>query len=102
VHNANRVKSVFGNWGVIGQPGDTRPRGAWIYSTNGYVGDVSLIVGAEVKTAGQTFHSVVTSPVSRPASSFDTDDKSGGGKPWTFMPVSGYFNPCKTKHRHER
>ncbi|MFZ4618958.1 MAG: hypothetical protein ACOYNS_00250 [Bacteroidota bacterium] len=95
VHNANRVKSVFGNWGVIGQPGDTRPRGAWIYSTNGYVGDVSLIVGAEVKTAGQTFHSVVTSPVSRPASSFDTDDKSGGGKPWTFMPVNGYFNPAK-------
>ncbi len=95
VHNANRVKTVFGNWGVIGQPVDTRPRGAWIYSTNGYVGDVSLLVGAEVKKDGFSFHSVVTSPVSRPASVFDTDDKSGGGKPWTFMPVNGYFNPAK-------
>jgi hypothetical protein len=95
VHNANRVKTVFGNWGVIGQPTDTRPRGAWIYSTNGYIGDVSLLVGAEVKKNGTTFHSVVTSPVARPASVFDTDDKSGGGKPWSFMPVNGYFNPAK-------
>jgi hypothetical protein len=96
VHNANRVKTVFGNWGVIGQPVDTRPRGAWISSTNGYVGDVSLLVGAEVRKDGQTFHSVLTSPVSRPASVFDTDDKSGGGKPWTFMPVNGYFNSAKS------
>jgi len=44
VHNGNRVKTVFGNWGVIGQPSDTRPRGAWIYSSNGYIGDVSLFV----------------------------------------------------------
>ncbi|MFA5833387.1 MAG: hypothetical protein WDA22_07920 [Bacteroidota bacterium] len=95
VHNANRVKTVFGNWGVIGQPTDTRPRGSWIFSANGYIGDVSLIVGAEVKTGATKFHSVVTSPVSRPASTFDTDDKSGGGKHWTFMPVSGYFNPAK-------
>lgn len=95
VHNANRVKSVFGNWGVIGQPVDTRPRGAWIYSTNGYIGDVSLLVGAEVKSGGQTFHSVVTCPVARPASVFDTEDKSGGGKPWSFMPLNGYFNPAK-------
>lgn len=95
VHNANRVKTVFGNWGVIGQPVDTRPRGAWIYSTNGYIGDVSLLVGAEVKKDGFSFHSVVTCPVARPASVFDTDDKSGGGKPWSFMPVNGYFNPAK-------
>ncbi|MFA6438416.1 MAG: hypothetical protein WCX28_03850, partial [Bacteriovoracaceae bacterium] len=95
VHNANRVKTVFGNWGVIGQPTDTRPRGAWIYSSNGYIGDVSLLVGAEVKTNGSVFHSVATSPVARPASIFDTDDKSQGGTPWTFMPVNGYFNPAK-------
>lgn len=95
VHNANRVKTVFGNWGVIGQPADTRPRGAWISSSNGYIGDVSLLVGAEVKKDGFTFHSVVTSPVGRPASVFDTDDKSGGGKPWSFMPVNGYFNAAK-------
>lgn len=91
VHNANRVKTVFGNWGVIGQPTDTRPRGAWKYESNGYIGDVSLFVGAEVKTANNIkFHSVVTCPVARPSKSPDT---SPTGDPWTFMPVAGYFNP---------
>ncbi|KAB2921950.1 MAG: hypothetical protein F9K22_12820 [Bacteroidetes bacterium] len=100
VHNGNRVKTVFGNWGVIGQPSDTRPRGAWIYSSNGYVGDVSLFVGAEAvgrrwNGSGYTdvkFHSVVTTPMSRPATS---QDEAPTGEKWTFMPVSGYFNPNK-------
>ncbi|MBI2427915.1 MAG: hypothetical protein HYV29_03820 [Ignavibacteriales bacterium] len=96
VHNGNRVKTVFGNSGIIGAPIDTRPRGAWIYSTNGYIGDVSLLVGAEAKKDALTFHSVVTCPVNfRPASSWDTNDKSAGGTPWTFMPVAGYFNESK-------
>ena len=100
VHNGNRVKTVFGNWGVIGQPQDTRPRGAWIYSSNGYVGDVSLFVGAEVN--GQRwngtnyvpvkFHSVITCPVSRPATN---QDEGPLGDRWTFMPQSGYFNANK-------
>ncbi len=90
LHNANRVKTVFGNWGVIGQPNDTRPRGAWIYNSNGYIGDVSLFVGAEVKSGVTKFHSVVTCPVSRPRSS---PDESPLGEPWTFLPQSGYFNP---------
>ncbi|MFA6541191.1 MAG: hypothetical protein WCT99_06270, partial [Bacteroidota bacterium] len=91
VHNGNRVKTVFGNWGVIGQPVDTRPRGAWKYESNGYIGDVSLFVGAEVKVTNTlSFHSVVTCPVARPSKN---PDQSPGGDPWTFMPVSGYFNP---------
>jgi hypothetical protein len=98
VHNGNRVKTVFGNWGVIGQPIDTRPRGAWIYSSNGYIGDVSLFVGAEVKMKNGTpnknvvFHSVLTCPVNRPATN---RDESTTGEPWTLMPVGGYFNPNK-------
>ncbi len=93
VHNANRVKTVFGNWGVIGQPIDTRPRGAWKYESNGYIGDVSLFVGAEVKMNGNiNFHSVLTCPVGRPSKA---PDASPTGDPWTLMPVSGYFNPNK-------
>jgi hypothetical protein len=49
LHNGNRVKTIFGNWGVIGQPANMGRRGAWIYDNNGYVGDVSLLVGAEVR-----------------------------------------------------
>ncbi|MFZ4621526.1 MAG: T9SS type A sorting domain-containing protein [Bacteroidota bacterium] len=101
--NGNNIRTVFGNWGVIGQPVDTRPRGTWPKATNGYLGDNSLLIGVEFPIRDyngdgkpDTIHSVVTSPISRPASSFDTNDKSSGGIPWTFMPVDGFFNPAQT------
>lgn len=103
VMNGNNIQTVFGNWGVIGQPGDMRPRGSWLKEANGYIGDNCLIIGIEFPIRDynndgkvDTVHSVITSPISRPASSYDTDDNSGGGKPWTFMPVEGFFNHLKT------
>jgi hypothetical protein len=92
LHNGNRVKATFGNWGVIGQPASAGRRGSWIYDNNGYVGDVSLFVGAEVKdpATGKIFHSVVTCPVDRPTK---LADESPTGKKWTFEPVTGYDNP---------
>lgn len=85
----NRVKTVFGNWGVIGQPPTGGPRGSWIYDNNGYLGDVSPFVGAEVQFDGKTFHSVVSAPVDRPTR---RRDESPAGIPWTWEPVAGYFN----------
>ena len=35
IHNGNQVKTVFGNWGVIGQPATKGPRGAWKNPNNG-------------------------------------------------------------------
>ncbi len=90
VMNGNQVRTVFGNWGVIGQPSDTRPRGAWRNDNNGYLGDVSPFVGAEVRWADTTFRSVVTSPVDRPTGQ---RDESPEGAPWTMEPVNGYFGP---------
>ncbi len=46
VHNGNRVMTIFGNYGVIGQPASSSVRGSWKYPSNGYIGDVSLFVGA--------------------------------------------------------
>ena len=89
VMRGNLVKTVFGNWGVLGQPVEKGARGAWIYETNGYIGDVSPIVGAEVNWNGKTFHSVVTCPVSRPSKQHEL---SPAGKPWGFEPAAGYFN----------
>lgn len=95
IHNANLVRTVFGNWGVIGQPAQKGPRGAWLYDTNGYIGDVSPLVGAEVlyhdKSLDTTikFHSVVVCPVDRPATA---REESRSGKQWGFEPVAGYFN----------
>lgn len=89
VMRGNLVKTVFGNWGVIGQPAEKGARGVWIYENNGYIGDVSPMVGVEIKTEGKTFHSVEICPVSRPTRQAEI---SPSGKPWGFEPVRGYFN----------
>ena len=92
VMNGNQVRTVFGNWGVIGQPIDTRARGSWKDDNNGYLGDVSPFIGAEVRWQDTTFRSVVTSPVARPTQLADQDP--GTGVPWTMEPVGGYFGPA--------
>lgn len=89
VMRGNLVKTVFGNWGVIGQPAQRGKRGAWIYDDNGYIGDVSPLVGAEVVTQGKTFHSVVVCPVDRPTTQHEL---SPSGTYWGFEPVAGYVN----------
>ena len=45
IMNGNNIKTVFGNWGVIGQPVGNYPRGAWLRNANGYIGDESIMVG---------------------------------------------------------
>jgi hypothetical protein len=91
IMNGNQVRTVFGNWGVIGQPAAQGRRGAWRNDNDGYLGDVSLFVGAEIKSNGKVVHSVVTCPVDRPTKLTDTDPVTG--KYWTFEPVNGYANP---------
>ena len=100
IHNGNLVRTVFGNWGVIGQPAAAGPRGAWIHDNNGYIGDVSPMIGAEITTldtSGQlvTFHSVIVPPVDRPQSG--GPEESPTGKSWSFEPVSGYLNETQER-----
>jgi hypothetical protein len=90
IMNGNQVRTVFGNWGVIGQPATAGRRGAWRNDNDGYLGDVSLFVGGEIKSNSKTVHSVVTCPVARPTKLTDT---SPSGKYWTFEPMNGYANP---------
>ncbi|MBI5648631.1 MAG: hypothetical protein HY962_16995 [Ignavibacteriae bacterium] len=92
VMSGNRVKTVYGNWGVIGQPGTGGPRGAWIQDNNGFLGDVSPFIGAEVVSGGKTFHSTITAPVDRPTR---RRDEAPSGKAWTLEPVAGYFNSAQ-------
>lgn len=99
VHNANLVRTVFGNWGTVGQPGGKGPRGAWLFDTNGYIGDISPMVGAEVTYYDElldsniTFNSVVVCPIDRPKTQAE---ESNDGKLWTFEPVGGYINANQT------
>ncbi len=88
IHNANLVKTGFGNWGVIGQP-SSKPRGAWIFENNGYIGDVSPMMGAEGVADSVVFHSVVVTPVARPT---QNQEESSVGKFWGFEPDGRYFN----------
>ncbi len=100
IHRGNQVRTVFDNWGVIAQPGDQGPRGAWKFDANGYVGDVSPLVGVllpvrdynndSLITKADTIHSVIITPVSRPGGG---DFAPGGGQSWTFEPISGFANP---------
>lgn len=106
VHSGNLVKTVFSNAGVIGQPSSGGPRGAWIYDNNGYIGDISLMIGVEARMKNVTpndplinsliasnkdsiYHSVVISNVARPAKA---QEQSPEGLPWTFQPKPGYAN----------
>jgi hypothetical protein len=101
IMNGNQVKTVFGNWGVIGQPQEKGYRGSWKYPNNGYLGDVSPLVGAEVKydsvfkngqwvkTPGAKFHHVLACPVNRPSTA-PLDNPTGTY--WTFEPEAGYLN----------
>lgn len=100
VHRGNQVRTVFSNYGVIAQPGSEGPRGAWKYDANGYVGDVSPLVGVRLPIADypnganppdgipDTIYSVIITPVSRPGGG-----ESGGGQAWGFEPIPGFFNP---------
>lgn len=92
VMRGNLVKTVFGNWGVIGQPASRGTRGAWIYDNNGYIGDVSPLVGAEVTVGDKTFHSVVSCPLTRPTQQHEL---SPSGRHWGFEPVAGFFNEAQ-------
>ncbi len=99
VLDGNQVKTVFRNNGVIGQPAQVGFRGAWLFGTNGYIGDVSPLVGAEVngyfRTAqgtdvDTTFFWVIDCPAARPSG--PKDFSSDGTTRQAFEPVYGYFN----------
>ncbi|MBK7631356.1 MAG: hypothetical protein IPJ23_11770 [Ignavibacteriales bacterium] len=100
VHRGNQVRTVFSNYGVIAQPGTEGPRGAWKFDANGYVGDVSPVVGLRLPIrdyrrgtlpqdgVNDTIYSVVITPVDRPGGG-----EGGGGKSYTFEPIPGFADP---------
>jgi hypothetical protein len=98
VHRGNQVRTVFTNYGVIAQPGNEGPRGAWRYDANGYVGDVSPLVGLRLPIRDyrrganppdgipDTIYSVIITPVDRP-----TKLREQAG--YNFEPIPGFANP---------
>lgn len=100
VHRGNQVRTVFSNYGVIAQPGSEGPRGAWKFDANGYVGDVSPLVGLRLPIRDyrrgldpldgipDTIYTVIITPVDRPGGG-----EAGAGKSYTFEPIPGFADP---------
>lgn len=102
VHEANRVKTVFTNYGVLGQPGSQGPNMAWKYASNEYVGDISMLVGVKLPIQdyivnytkdgkNDTIHNIVSCPVDRNGGK-GSDRSPDESTDWGFEPIPGFFN----------
>ena len=101
VMNANNVKTIFNNTGVLGQPNNGKDEVAWKYEHNGYFGDLSFLVGVELPikdytgdSIPDTLHEVIITPVNRPGGGNTNGINGGFGG---FLPTPGYFNPAINK-----
>ena len=98
--DANQIKTVFNNYGVVAQPGTEGPRFSWKYPHNGYAGDMSIVLGLQLPIKDywwgefppdgipDTIYSVIITPVDRPGGG-----EGSNGVSYTFEPLPGYFNP---------
>ena len=91
---ANSIKTLISNYGVIAQPRNSGPSLSWMHNPNQYAGDMSIFIGLELPPKDynndgiiDTIHSVIISPANRPGGG-----EFGNGKFWGFEPVEGYFN----------
>ena len=102
VMRGNQVRTVFSNYGVIAQPGNQGPQAAWKYDADGYVGDISPLVGImlplqpDPKVKGQmdTVVEVVITPVARPGGG---NSNAINGQFGGFEPIPGFANPVLNK-----
>ncbi len=89
IHDGNKIRTLFYNYGSIGRP-NTEPSIEWpIYSGHGYAYEFGPLIGAEVVTIqGDTI-------------GFFSDgmidggdwDPAGGENVWGWEPLPGYANP---------
>jgi hypothetical protein len=101
IHRGNQARTIFNNYGVIAQPGTQGPRGAWKYDANGYVGDVSPLVGVKLPVKDynndgikDTVVEVIITPVDRPGGGNSNGINAGFGG---FDPIPGFANAALNK-----
>lgn len=101
VHRGNQVRTSFGNWGVIGQPGNQGANVAWKYDANGYATDIAPIIGVRLPLKDYLINGFRDGKIDTVYSTVVCDaDRSGvkdyspdGGTFWGFEPIPGFFNP---------
>ncbi|MFQ6618029.1 MAG: hypothetical protein ACE5QV_05005 [Fidelibacterota bacterium] len=88
LHNGNKVRTLFYNFGTIGHP-DKEPSGEWpIYSGHGYIDEFGFMVAAQVvDTSGNVVHIVSDGILNH------GEAEEYAKMPWNFEPLPGYANP---------
>ncbi|RMH76204.1 MAG: hypothetical protein D6681_21745 [Calditrichaeota bacterium] len=92
VHSGNQVRTTFFNYGLIGRISPDDFGGEWpINSGHEYVGDISVMVGAEVELPdGTRIHPVTVADGPRGSNEFNPNDPNDY---WGWEPLPGFANP---------
>lgn len=93
VHSGNQVRTTFFNYGLVGRINAAQDYGGeWpINSGHFYVGDISVMVGAEIELPdGRIITPVTVSDGPRGSNEEDPTDPT---IKWTWEPLAGFDNP---------
>ncbi len=86
--DANRVETIFGNWGMFGKR-DDKKSGVWPKGTgHGHIHEMTLLVGADVVGKNGKEYTIISESYS------EGSDESGGKQYW-WNPLPGYASETK-------
>ncbi|NQV15156.1 hypothetical protein HQ531_06830 [bacterium] len=90
IHNGNRVRTLFYNFGTIGKPG-TEPSMEWpIGSGRGYAYEFGVLAGAKVKNFGGDEIKLVSDALIQSGVSYESPDNTISGN---WQPIYGHHDP---------
>ncbi|MBN1996697.1 hypothetical protein JW935_04030 [candidate division KSB1 bacterium] len=102
--SGNQIRTSFYNDGMIGQRQDTNPddiRGEWpINSGHGYINQLVVFVGSEIKDANSELRHIVSEGHGiRPGNPSDaaSGDTGSMGEWWTWTPLPGFADESRQK-----
>ncbi len=92
IHNGNRVRTLFYNYGSIGKPG-TEPSMEWpIGSSRGYAYEFGVVAGARIKTFGGDDDIIVSDGLTNSGVQYDDNGFSENNQ-GDWQPKTGYHDP---------
>ena len=88
IHNGNKVRTLFYNYGTIGHP-EKEPSIEWpIYSGHGYIDEFGFMVASEVVDTSGNVVQIVSDGII-----YHGEAMEFANKPWNFEPLPDYANP---------
>ena len=96
VHSGNQIRTTFFNYGLVGRINNAEDFGGeWpINTARFYIGDISIMVGAEVQSdSGRIITPMTVSDGPRGSNEFNPNDPNDF---WGWEPLPGFANPDTT------